>query len=323
MAKEKKSWFSAKAKGAARGEIAIMNDIGAWGVTQQDFFDGLNSLGPVTDLDVFISSDGGDVSTGFAIYDMLNRHEANKVVRVMGLAASMASVIAMAGDEVVMPGNAMLMIHNPWGGVMGESKEIKSFAAALDMMQANIQDAYVKRTGMDAADVAEMMDVETWLTADKALKLGFADRVEDPIEIAARYNLAKFNKVPKLFGAYSKEKTMTTQNDAANNGNDAAAGTGAAADESKALRDAFVATTKEIRSLCKLAGKADLADKFIEDGKSVSEVIDALGKLRVDGSKDENADVSARHNANNTVQPKPVDSTTIYGRFNHAKKRTA
>jgi hypothetical protein len=113
---------------------------------------------------------------------------------------------------------------------------------------------------------------------------------------------------------------MTTQNEAANNGNDAASAAAAEA-ETKALREAFVATTKEIRSLCKLAGKADLADKFIEDGKSVSEVIDALAKAReTDAAGDTNADVSARHNANATVQPKPVDSVTIYGRFNHAKR---
>src|SRR5882724_140496 len=159
-----KSWFAAKAARGAIPEITILSDIGEFGVTADDFNNQLKALGPTKEILVTISSNGGDVSVGTAIYNMLKRHPANKVVRVMGLAASMASVIAMAGDEVVMPGNAMLMIHNPWGGVMGESKEIKSFAAALDMMQANIQDAYVKRTGMDAADVAEMMDVETWLT---------------------------------------------------------------------------------------------------------------------------------------------------------------
>ncbi|MET4240308.1 head maturation protease, ClpP-related [Bradyrhizobium sp. RT10b] len=322
MAKGKKTWFSAKAKGESAAEIAIYNDIGAWGVSAQDFYDALKGVGPVDTLDIMISSDGGDVTTGFAIYDMLARHSAYKVARPQGLAASMASVILMAADEIVMPSNAFIMIHNPWGGVVGESDEIKSFADVLAMMQDNIRNAYVQRTGLDSAKIAKMMDAETWLAADDAVKLGFADRVDNPVESAARFNVAKFNKVPKLFGAHSKEETMTTKtNDAANSGE----GNDGADDATKAARDAVVAEAKAIRELCKLAGKADLADKFIEDGKSVDEVQTELLKLKdADAGKDAETTTTARHTTNSNgrqAQAKSVDSEEIYARFNKPGKR--
>ncbi|MET3995838.1 ATP-dependent Clp endopeptidase proteolytic subunit ClpP [Bradyrhizobium sp. S3.9.2] len=320
MAKAKKTWFSAKAKGESAAEIAIYNDIGAWGVSAQDFYDALKGVGPVDTLEIMISSDGGDVTTGFAIYDMLARHSAYKVARPQGLAASMASVILMAADEIVMPSNAFIMIHNPWGGVVGESDEIKSFADVLAMMQDNIRNAYVQRTGLDSAKIAKMMDAETWLAADDAVKLGFADRVDNPVETAARFNVAKFNKVPKLFGAHSKEETMTKTNDAANSGegNDGA-------DETKTAREAVIAEAKAIRELCKLAGKANLPDKFIEDGKSVDEVRAELVKLTdVDAGKDAENGTSAHHSTTNggrQTQAKSVDSEEIYARFNKLGKR--
>lgn len=315
MAKAKKTWFSAKAKGESAAEIAIYNDIGAWGVSAQDFYDALKGVGPVDTLEIMISSDGGDVTTGFAIYDMLARHSAYKVARPQGLAASMASVILMAADEIVMPSNAFIMIHNPWGGVVGESDEIKSFADVLAMMQDNIRNAYVQRTGLDSAKIAKMMDAETWLAADDAVKLGFADRVDNPVETAARFNVAKFNKVPKLFGAHSKEENMTKTNDAANSGE-------GSDDTATKTREEIVAEAKEIRSLCKLAGKADLADKFIEDGKTVSEVIGELNKLRDDAAgKDADTTTNARHSTTNGRQSetKAVDTVDIFARFNKAR----
>ncbi|MCK1668629.1 head maturation protease, ClpP-related [Bradyrhizobium sp. 153] len=311
-----KTWFRAKANGESSAEIAIYNDIGAWGVSAQSFYDALKGVGPVDNLDILISSDGGDVTTGFAIYDMLARHSAYKVARVQGLAASMASVIPMAADEIVMPSNSFMMIHNPWGGVVGESEQIKSFAEVLDMMRDNIRGAYQQRTGLDTAKIAKMMDAETWLTADEAVKLGFADRVDNPMEVAARFDVAKFTKVPKSFGAHSKEKTMTTKtNDAANGGGDNGG------DSATKTREEIVAEAKEIRSLCKLAGKAELADKFIEDGKTVSDVIGELAKLRdADTAKGESESTNAHHTTTNgrQSQAKTVDPVDIFDRFNKA-----
>jgi ATP-dependent Clp endopeptidase proteolytic subunit ClpP len=194
-----KSWFTAKAARGATPQVEILSDIGGFGLSFEDFNNALKALGPVTELDVLISSDGGDVSTGFAICDRLKRLNARVNVHVIGLAASMASVIAMAGTEVVMSANGFMMIHNPWGGVVGEAEQIRSFSEALDMMKANIVGAYVNRTGLPEDQIRALMDKETWLNASDSVRLGFADRVEEPIRMAAALDTSKFKNVPESF----------------------------------------------------------------------------------------------------------------------------
>jgi len=191
------SWFSIKAASNASADISIFSDIGGNGLTAQAFADTLSGLGSRGTLRIAISSDGGDVSTGFAIYNMLNRHPANKIVTVEGLAASMASVIAMAGDEIVMPENSMLMIHNPVGAIVGGAEQMSSFADALAIMQENIAQTYVDRSGQSMATVQKMMNDETWLGAEAAVEKGFADRVAKPVAASARaFNLTRFSHVP-------------------------------------------------------------------------------------------------------------------------------
>lgn len=198
-----KSWFSVRASAGGVGEVFIFSDIGEGGVTSESFYVELARLKArgVKTLIVYINSNGGDVSTGFHIFTMLKNFPARKIVRVEGVAASMASVIAMVGDEVVMPGNAMLMIHNPWGSIVGGAEQIKSFGEALDVMQANIVNAYAKRTKIDPGEIQKMMNRETWLSATDSVRLGFADRIEGELKaaaLAALPDLAKFKNAPKL-----------------------------------------------------------------------------------------------------------------------------
>ena len=192
------SWFKAQQTSGA-GRITLMSDIGEFGVTAADFRVALASLGSVQRLDIDINSNGGDVTEGFAVYNMLTRHPARKIVTILGLAASMASVIAMVGDEVMMPSNAMLMIHNPFGGAIGNASTIKSFGEALDIMQSSIRDVYARRTGLPSAQIAQMMDAETWLSAARSVELGFADRTIDPIRAAA-VSTARFRHPPADLG---------------------------------------------------------------------------------------------------------------------------
>lgn len=321
-----KQWFKMQAAGSGVGEIRIFNDIGDYGITASDFVGELESLGKVSTLNIAISSNGGDVSQGFAIYNILNRHSARKVVTVEGLAASMASVIAMVGDEVVMPANAMMMIHNPWGALMGEADQIKSFGEALETMQDNIADAYVARTGMDKAEVLDMMARETWLSAKRAVELGFADSVENALQIAAAFDVSKFKHVPQKFAAANKErlKTMskTKQNakaaDTEESGDDEEKPKSAAQ-----IRADVLAQAREIRSICNLSGFPKLAEGFIEKDTPLSEVIAALdaekakGSKRKDGNgKDE--ELSARNDGRgeNSKPPAEIDAKAIYDRFN-------
>ena len=108
----------------------------------------------------------------------------------------MASVIATVGDEVIMPSNSMLMIHNPWGAIGGNADTLISFGEALAKMRESIAAAYVAKSGMDVEDVYKLMDKETWLDAYDAVDLGLADRVDEPRQMAALVNTSKFQNTP-------------------------------------------------------------------------------------------------------------------------------
>lgn len=136
-------------------------------------------------LNVRINSVGGNVFTGNAIYSLLKTHDKKVTVYIDGLAASAASVVAMAGEEVIMPANAMMMIHNPWTVAMGEASDFRKLADDMDKIRDSILTTYENKTGMDRDKIIAMLDDETWLTASEAKDLGFADTILDDVKIAA------------------------------------------------------------------------------------------------------------------------------------------
>jgi ATP-dependent Clp protease protease subunit len=179
-------------------------------VTPKQFKSELDALGDVDEIKVYINSDGGDVFAGQAIHSMLKRHKAKVKVYIDGLAASIASVIAMAGDEIYMPSNSMMMLHNPWTLVLGNSEELRKIADDLDKIREGIVAAYQTKTALSKDKIIEMMDAETWMTADEAVRLGFADKVEKEKAVAAslsdgvlvlngqKFDISKYQKAPKL-----------------------------------------------------------------------------------------------------------------------------
>lgn len=132
-------------------------------------------------IDIYINSYGGDVFEGTAIYNQLKRHQARKVVHVDGFACSIASVIAMAGDEVIMPRNTLMMIHNMWVCACGNAAELRKAADDLDVINTAGRQAYLQKAGdkLPEEELARMMDAETWLTAERCVELGLADRLAD------------------------------------------------------------------------------------------------------------------------------------------------
>lgn len=184
-----KFWqFRAAAKGA--GELMLYGPIGSstwWGdeVTPKQFADDLKALGDIDELKVYINSEGGDIFAGAAIHSMLKRHKAHVTTYVDGLAASIASVIAMAGDTVIMPKNAMMMIHNPWTIAMGNAEEFRKLADDLDMMRESMLATYIDKTHMDRDELIALLDAETWLTAEDAVAKGFADEIAPEKQVAA------------------------------------------------------------------------------------------------------------------------------------------
>ncbi len=143
------------------------------GFTAKRMAAALRSIGN-NDVTVNINSPGGDMFEGLAIYNLLAEHPATVNVRVMGLAASAASVIAMAGDSIEMGLGSFLMIHNAWGAVVGNQNDMREAAGLFAQFDGAMADIYAHRTGIDKADIAAMMDAETFMSAGDATEKGFA-----------------------------------------------------------------------------------------------------------------------------------------------------
>lgn len=145
------------------------------------FRDELAKYPNATQINIYINSYGGSVFEGTAIYNQLRRNPAHKTVYIDGFACSVASVIAMAGDEIVMPRNALMMIHNMWMGAVGNSAELRKAADDLDVINTAGRSAYLAKAGdkLPEAKLIEMMDAETWLTAEDCITYGLADRLAD------------------------------------------------------------------------------------------------------------------------------------------------
>jgi ATP-dependent protease ClpP protease subunit len=173
-------------------------------------------------INIYINSNGGSVYEGTAIYNQLKRHPAHKTVYIDGFACSIASVIAMAGDEIIMPKNALMMIHNMMMGVWGNSKEIRKAADDLDVINAAGRQAYLMKAGekLSEENLIEMMDAETWLTAEQCVEYGLADKfAEKDADMAkakeilqkANMNIEQRINIQKSLAAQLRELTETPQ----------------------------------------------------------------------------------------------------------------
>jgi len=191
----KENWYDVQSKASKDiVDVYIFDEIGTFGVNAQNFIDEIKGF-KNSPLNLHINCVGGDVFEGMAIYNILKKRTAETTVYIEGIAASMGSVIALAADKVVMAENSLFMIHNAWGGAMGEAKELKKTANLLEKISNEIADIYIKKTNLPYDRVKEMMDEETWLNADEAFELGFIDSISDAIKVAAKYDVSKFKNI--------------------------------------------------------------------------------------------------------------------------------
>ena len=205
----KSSWFEIsnstalepRNEGGRVARVDIMGPIGGWDVSGSEFLRELKDLGDVDSIDLRIHSPGGSVLDGWAIANGIKNHPAHVVARVEGLAASMGSVVLMSADEIEVPQNAYVMIHNVSGGAFGEADELESMAALMRKLQDDVTDFYANATGKDREEIAEMMAAETWMNGEDAVEHGFATRVLEPVKAAACADLetlvSKFENVPE------------------------------------------------------------------------------------------------------------------------------
>jgi ATP-dependent Clp endopeptidase proteolytic subunit ClpP len=188
MNKTQRQWYEIKAESGSVADIWIYEEIGGnifgEGLTAKQFVEDLAAL-QVDHIALHINSPGGSVFDGQAIYNAIQRHPASVTSHVEGLAASIASVVALAGDTVEMAANALFMIHDPYGMAMGTSADMRQMAEVLDKVKHTIAGVYERKSGMDSGAILEAMEAETWYTAAEAQNAGFVDEVAAPVKAAA------------------------------------------------------------------------------------------------------------------------------------------
>lgn len=193
---EHPAWYRIDNVAGEPASLYIFDEINPmWGIGAQDVVDQLKQL-DTSQIDVHINSPGGNVFDGIAIMNALRNHKASITVKVDGLAASIASVIAMAGDQIVMSLGSQMMVHNPSGFAMGDAKTMRELADTLDKSRASIASIYADRAGGTVDAWGTAMDAETWYTAQEAVDAGLADKVDDSsqaADIAAKFDLSIFN----------------------------------------------------------------------------------------------------------------------------------
>lgn len=189
-----KNWFSITAKANA-ADIFILDEIGAFGVTAKAFIGELQALGgrPFT---LHVNSPGGDMFAGLAIYNAIDSYRGQVTAVVEGVAASAASFISMAADKIVMPSNSMMMLHEASVGVIGGVESMREGARILGNLNSSMANAYAAKSGLTVERVKALMAATTWMTAEEALALGFADEVRDAVKVAASFDLSRYPNAP-------------------------------------------------------------------------------------------------------------------------------
>jgi ATP-dependent Clp endopeptidase proteolytic subunit ClpP len=197
-----KTWYALSARAEVRQtEISIFDEIGYYGVSAKQFIGDLKRVPADHEIVLKIHSPGGEVFDGNAIFNALKRHPGGVTVQIEGLAASMATVISLAGAPVKMAANGFYMIHNPWGVAMGDADEMRDQAALLEKIREGMIAAYAAKSGQEPEQIAAWMDAETWFSAEEAQAAGFVDEVTDSLAIAASAN--KFSRLGKFRNAPS------------------------------------------------------------------------------------------------------------------------
>jgi len=194
----------------ADNEIYLYGPIGEGGITAKAFIDSLKTLDTAQTVNVRINSEGGDVSHAIAIYNALNELS-DVVCHVDGLAASSASFVAMAGGKILMASNAIMMIHRPWSGAIGDSDAMRKTGEILDKFQPILVRGYSQKTGISNEKLDEMLAAETWLTAAEALEFGFVDEVIQSMAIAASADLSAFDQVPERIAQINNQARANVQ----------------------------------------------------------------------------------------------------------------
>lgn len=253
-------------------EILLYDEIGGWwGIQAEDIRRELSGLTAKT-VHVRINSPGGSVFDGMAVYNAIREHTARIVTHIDGVAASMASVVALAGDEVRMSESAFFMIHEPWTITIGNAEQLRKDAALLDKIGGTAAKIYQAKTGTTADEVREWMEAETWFTGQEAIDAGFVDALENQAEgaePAALFDLSIFAHAPDALTRGSGEAREPTTRDL-----------------ERALRDAGLSRSEAARIVAARDGLRDAAKAPTVSDLSADPLVQAvLADLRTNNER--------------------------------------
>ena len=330
--------FTAKA-GKKPAVLALDEEIGFWGTQAKDFRAQLDAV-EGNELVVEINSVGGDVMAGLGIYNMLRswaKDGKTVTTRVTGVAASIASIIALAGDKREMPKNTFAMVHQASTFAVGTADDMRDAADTLDKVDGSLRGIYMDRMGVDEAKAKEIMAKDTWLTADESMDLGFATALIEDIKATAKFDLARAalpDNVAAIFKAEADPEQKPEGDDeppaapdepevpdtpvakqiealANTAGLQAHAATFAVACATVVEATARITAAKEIVALCAVAKRPDDAAKAIRANQSVEDVRAALIQAMAEADEHTNNAPPAR-GSQTAGQPGVLSAKAVY-----------
>lgn len=190
--KSNRPWFKVVDLADDTAEITLFDEIGGWGQSVEDFKAKVDAIKDKASIKLLINSPGGYINDGWAIYNILSRYKEKLSVEVVGLAASMASVVALAGCELVMDRGSFLMIHDPWTCAVGTAEDLRKMANTMDQMKGDVINLYVESSNLGKDKILQMMADETWISADQAVEYGFAKGINETAQAAACAGIEKY-----------------------------------------------------------------------------------------------------------------------------------
>ena len=196
--------------------VYIYDEIGWFGIMAETFVKEMEAIKAKT-VHVRLNTPGGDVFDGTAIANAIKQHKSKTIIHIDGLAASIGSIIALAGDEIHMAENAFFMFHEAWSFVIGNASNMRDEADLLDKIDGVLAKTYAKKTGKEVNEIKDLMSAETWLTAEEALEMGMIDSIEedekDEKAKANLFDLSVFNNVPEKlkFNEESQKEDLTVR----------------------------------------------------------------------------------------------------------------
>jgi len=209
--KNKQTWYDIQNKADDLAEVFIYDEIGGWGITAKNFVDDFKNI-KASRVNLRINSPGGSVSQGMAIHNFLDSSEKDITVYIDGIAASMASVVAMAGDRIIMPDNALMMIHEALVNSFGRAEDHRKAADVLEKINGQIATIFSKKSGKDEEEIRKKMKEETWFTGKEAFDYGLVDETTESLKAVAHLGLEKFHEFKNLEKLLSLTSIMESQN---------------------------------------------------------------------------------------------------------------